>query len=118
MKQLIPSLREKKRYMAFEIISEGRLSKMLVNDAINESALKFLGGLNYGKAGVKIINNDGRYGVVRVNNKFLDNVRVGMMMIKNIEDKRVIFKINKVSGVLNKLRLNKKLKLNKIKEAM
>jgi len=58
MKSLLPSLREKKRYMAFEITSKNEIKENEIKDAIKKSALETLGTINYGKAGIKIIKTE------------------------------------------------------------
>ena len=89
--------------MAFEITSKNEFAVKEIKDAIRKSALETLGTINYGKAGVKMIKI-GKNGIVKVNNKFVNHMKVAMMLIKDIDNKRVTFKINKVSGVLNKIK--------------
>jgi|SRR3989338_10913039 len=103
MKSLLPSLREKKRYMAFEIISKNEIKENEIKDAIKKSALETLGTINYGKAGIKIIKT-GKKGIVKVSNKFVNHMKVAMMLIKNINNEKVTFRVNKVSGILNKIK--------------
>ena len=90
--------------MAFEVISEEKLSQNEVKNAVKDNALKFFGTLNYGKAGVMMIKNTEKNGIVKVNNKFVNHLKGSMILINNINNKKVIFKINKVSGILNKLK--------------
>ena len=75
-------------------------------DGIRNSCKKFMGELSYGKAGVRVLGEltDGKKGVVRVNNKYVDQVKGSLSLIKSIRKERVIFKNVKVSGVLNKVK--------------
>ena len=104
--KLLPSLKEKKRYIAFKVTSERNIPKNSVIKAIQASCRVFLGELNYGKAGVSVVENltDNKKGVVRVNNKFIDHVKTSMILIKKIDGERVTFRNVKSSGVLNKLK--------------
>jgi|SRR3989344_2784452 len=104
--KLLPSLREKKRYIAFNIISEKNLSKNSVVKAVQISCRSFLGELNYGKAGINVVDNltNSKKGIVRVNNKYIDHVKASLILIKKVDGEKVIFKNVKSSGVLNKLK--------------
>jgi ribonuclease P/MRP protein subunit POP5 len=104
MKIILPSLKEKKRYLAFEIFSDNSFSKSEVFKAIKENALIFMGQLNYGKAGLMIINTNGKKGILRVHNKFVNHLKTSLMLIKDINNKKLSIKTNKVSGILNKLK--------------
>ena len=103
MKVLLPSLKEKKRYLAFEIISENKFSGKEIKNAVEKNALNFMGTLDYGKAGVMMLKNYTNKGILRVNNKFVDKLKVSLMMIKEISNKKVTFKTIRTSGMINKL---------------
>ena len=102
MKPILPSLKEKKRYLAFEIISDSKFSKSEIEDAVKKQSLEFLGTLGYGKAGVIMLNIAGNEGIIKVNNRFTNHIKASLMLIKDINNKRVIFKTKGVSGVLKK----------------
>ena len=104
MKRLISSLREKKRYVAFEVDSDYGLDKENVIRAVDASCRNFLGEYGYGKAGVMVVKDtvNGKKGVVRVNSKYVDLVKVSLMMIKEIDNNRVVFRNVKTSGMLGK----------------
>ena len=105
MKRLISSLREKKRYVAFEVDSDYGLDKENIIRAVDASCRNFLGEYGYGKAGVMVVNDtvNGKKGVVRVNSKYVDLVKVSLMMIKEIDNNRVVFRNVKTSGMLGKV---------------
>lgn len=104
--KLLPSLEEKKRYIAFSVISEKGLNRKEVANTIEKSCKEFLGELNYGKAGVMIVEDqlNSNNGVIRVNSKYIDHVKSSLILAKEVNGNRVIFKNNKVSGVLNKVK--------------
>ncbi len=108
MKRLIPSLREKKRYIAFEIDSEHGLDRSNVINAVDISCRNFLGEYGYGKAGVMIVNDafNDKKGVVRVNSKYVDLVKVSLMTIKEINNNKVALRNVRTSGMLGKVNQN------------
>ncbi len=109
MKTILPSLKEKKRYIAFEIVSEHKFKKNEIIKAVNDEAIKFLGTLNYGKAGIMMLSVDNNEGIVKVNNKFTNHLKTSLILINAIDNKRVIFKTKAMSGILKKAK-NKYLK--------
>lgn len=111
-KSIIPSLREKRRYLAYSIISNGKISQESARKAIEKSALSFLGQLEYARAGVMIMPA-GNAGIIRASNKYLNKVRASMMFIDNIEDNPVLIETVTVSGILRKAK--EALKENMIK---
>ncbi len=106
MKKLVSSLREKKRYIAFEVDSESGFSKEEIVNAVDASCRDFLGEYGYGKGGVMIVNDsvNGKKGVVRVNSKYVDLVKVSLMMMKSINNNKVVFKNVKTSGALKNVK--------------
>ena len=104
MKTLLPSLKEKKRYIAFNVISDKSLDKDDINRSIYNSCRSFIGDLNYAKAGVNIMNEflSNNKGIIRVNNKYADYVKSSLMMVKEINNQKVVIKSIGVSGVLDK----------------
>jgi ribonuclease P/MRP protein subunit POP5 len=100
---LRPSMREKKRYLAFEIMSEKPLGydadRKLIHK-INE----LLGIFTAPKAGILRVkyNQKSQRGLIRVERKFVDFVRAGFVMIKTLDSVKVAVRTLRVSGMLNK----------------
>ena len=107
IKPLLPSLREKKRYLAYEVISKSRFYDAIhVNKAILDAANKFLGNLGMSYAGIIPINDKWnekmQRGIMRVNNKHVDNLKASLIFVKNINGKESIVKSVGASGILRK----------------
>ena len=107
IKPLLPSLREKKRYLAYEVISESRFyDAFAVNKAILEAAKDFLGISVMSRAGILPINDKWnaalQRGIMRVNNKHVDDLKASLIFVKNIEGKDAIVRSVGASGILRK----------------
>ena len=107
LKPLLPSLREKKRYLAFEVLSKGKITDFdAVSEAILQNSTEFLGHLGMSKAGVMMLkdkyNKDSQRGLIRVNHKNIDNLKAALTMIDKIDDQETIVKSIGVSGILKK----------------
>ena len=102
--KILPTLKEKKRYMSFEVISESKLTQNSIISALNSTFKDFLGQYCLGKAGINILNVENNKGVLRLNRKYTDKIKTSLLFIKSINSKKVIVKSNKVSGILKKVK--------------
>jgi len=102
---LKPSMREKKRYIAYEIMSDKPLNRNA--DKVLVGKIKaLLGVFSSGKAGVMSVkyNSDKQTGILRINRRFVDHIRSCFVMIKNLNDEEVLVRTIRVSGMLKKVK--------------
>ena len=103
IKTILPSLKEKKRYISFEVVSDNNFSFNEIKKEINKHILKILGEKGYSKAGIMFIDtNTKNQGIIKTNNKELINTRAALTLINEINNKKLIIKCRKVSGILKK----------------
>ncbi len=107
IKPILPSLREKKRYVVFEMISDSKIDNpTLVGETIEDSFLDFLGTDGAARAGFMFLPDkfdaNKQKGIVKVSNKFVDKLRTSLALIRSIKNQKVIFKTAGVSGILRK----------------
>ncbi len=106
-KTILPSLREKKRYLAFEIISKSKIKGFsAVSSAIWSNSLSFMGELGAAKAGIWLLpdkyNEKTQRGIIKVSNKHVNELKAALALIKEIDNNEVIVRSIIVSGMLNK----------------
>ena len=101
-KVLPPSLRDRTRYLAFDVISE---QKILLDDLINtiwHSVLNFLGEIGTSRANIKIIkdtyDNEKQSGILRCSHEDVENVRASLALVQRIGDNRIIIRVLGISG--------------------
>jgi len=107
IKALKPSLREKKRYIIFEILSKNQIKAFNnVAKAIKFSYKSLFGDIGMGEAGLLIIANKydskKQKGMIQVNHKTLDKLRSALANIEQIEEQQVIVHSLGASGILKK----------------
>lgn len=107
LKPILPSLREKKRYLVFELISKEKINSFaLVSNAIWHYALQFLGQLEVAKAGLMVFGNkwdsEMQRGIMKVGHRHVDAAKAALMLADKIGNSDVIFRVIGVSGILNK----------------
>lgn len=109
LKILMPTLRERDRYISFQIISDEHITYSDLEAAIWNQLLDFYGEYGVSKTSMWLIKNlyneKEQIGVIRCNNKSVSQVIAGLGLISRLGDIRVIFKILKVSGTIKGLRL-------------
>ncbi|MDO8741209.1 MAG: Rpp14/Pop5 family protein [Candidatus Woesearchaeota archaeon] len=107
LKAMMPSMRERKRYVAFQIISKEPIRPFKpVSDAIWQGCLRFLGELGAAKAGIWILadkfNEENQKGLIRVNHKYVDDLKGALALIKSINGAEVIVRSTGTSGIMKK----------------
>lgn len=106
MKRLLPSLREKKRYLTFKIISESKFKVITALKEIKSEIISYFGQKGMADANIQILketyDENKQAGVIKVGNKYVNQLKSALMFITNIEEKPVIIKSVITSGILNK----------------
>lgn len=108
LKTLMPTLREKDRYVKFKIISENPIYYSDLEEAIWNTFLEFFGEANTSKLSLWLIKNlfdqKDQTSVVKCNSKSVEEVVAGLGLISRLGDSRIIIKILKVSGTIRGLK--------------
>ena len=102
IKPLSPTLRERKRYLAFEVISEKSLDQKSISKAIMQNTQEFIGTLGASKAGLKFMKFNDQRGLIKVTHRNLDKLRASLSIISQIEGQDVIVQTLGASGTLKK----------------
>jgi len=107
LKPLLPTLKEKKRYLAFEIISKSKVKAFSeVSRAIWSSTLSFAGTKGAARMGMWVFpekyNPEKQRGLIRVSHRSLDELKASLALIKNIEEQPVIVRSIGASGIMEK----------------
>ena len=102
--KLSPSLKQKKRYIVFEIISGDQFSISEVKKEVDAALLLFLGQLGMSKASPMLVKekfNNNKI-ILKVNHKWVDEAISAMLLVKTIKNKSVVMKSVITSGTLKK----------------
>jgi len=104
-KILPPTLREKHRYIVFEIISEEPIEYKDFSKSVWLACLSFLGELKTSESEVKIIRNlfnpRTQQGVIRCRNDATEHVRAALSLITKIGEKNAIIKVLGITGTIS-----------------
>ncbi|MFA6461139.1 MAG: Rpp14/Pop5 family protein [Candidatus Woesearchaeota archaeon] len=105
--KLLPSLKEKKRYILFQIVADKKFSSGEVKSVVEDLLLSFLGQLGVARAAPLFIeekfNLENQMFVLKVDHKYVDEVKAALALGKSIKNTPIIIKSVTVSGILKKV---------------
>lgn len=111
---LSSSLREKRHYLAIELLAEAALSPEQAKNALQSAVKDFLGAHEAASAGMQIIElraqKEKKYGlfamrgILSVNRKKVLKARAALVLLKEIGGGKALCTVRGVSGTLRKLR--------------
>ncbi len=103
-KRLLSSLREKKRYVAFEAICDGFINPTKIKDYIINNFKNLFGEIGLSKAGINFVEVYNNKGILRINNKYVDEIKASFCIIRKINKEDILVRSLRVSGTLKKVR--------------
>ena len=100
--KLLPSLKQKKRYLVFEVVSKESFSISEIEKSVYEALHSFLGQLGVAKSSPLLIKEKYKNNkfILKINNKYVDEVKSALILIKKIKNVSVIVKSIITSGTL------------------
>ncbi len=107
LKPVLSSLKEKKRYLIFEIISKSKIKQALkLPEEFLKSVKSFVGDLGAGAMGYRFLSENyvlsSQRGMIRVNHNYVNELKASLALIKELEHQPVIVRSVGVSGVIKK----------------
>jgi len=100
MKGLPPSLRKRKRYIAFHLIAENRVGKVELSRALLDELLALFG--EWGADEVWLEHFDGEVGIVGCYHASLEKVKVAITLMSRVGEVKVNPVILGVSGTIKR----------------
>ena len=107
LKSLLPTLRERKRYVVFEIVSKGRIKSFAgVSKAVWHGMLALNGQRGAAQAGMLLLpnkyNEKAQRGIARVSHTAVDAFKASLATIQDIDGVPAVARSVAVSGSLKK----------------
>ena len=96
----------RKRYICFEIISDGKFNENLIESTMKEAIKELFGIVGLSDAHPKLLKEFTRQNkyVLQIDHKYVEKAKFSIATIKEINKKPVIFKTTKVFGTLKKIK--------------
>jgi ribonuclease P/MRP protein subunit POP5 len=103
-KLLPPSMRPAKRYIVYEVVSDGAIIYTELINAVWTSAMEFLGELGTGEAGIWFVHNSfdakSQRGIIKCRHDSVEKVRAALALISVVSETKCIIKILGVTGTI------------------
>lgn len=102
--KIIPSLRQKKRYILFSIVSDKTFSVSEIRSAVEDSIQSYFGILGKSKASPIFLSErcqDNQF-VLKINHQYVDEAKAAVILIKKIKNEPIIIRSIITSGSLKK----------------
>lgn len=103
---MIPTMREKRRYIHLRFECSRRLSESEARDELYNAILSFIGELGFSKAHPKLVEFRDNSGVLLCSNQEVQKVKAALALVSKVRGEDGCVRVLKVSGMLNKLRQN------------
>lgn len=106
IKSLLPSLKERKRYLAIKIDPINETIKRNPTEEIIRKIKNILGVFHSAEAGIMYLDYDQKNNIsyIRCSASMLDKVRASLIFIDEIGTSKVILKSIKSSGMVDKIK--------------
>ncbi|MDK2790916.1 MAG: ribonuclease protein subunit [Methanothermococcus sp.] len=104
LKTLPPTLREKKRYIGFEIIYQNELSSNEVVGIVRNAIINYYGAWGCSKANPWLIDYTHPKGILRVSRDEVDYVKASLILLSEYRHLPINIRILGVSGSIKKVR--------------
>jgi ribonuclease P/MRP protein subunit POP5 len=106
MRPLLPSLKEKKRYIVFEVLSDTPVTASETYNVIEQSLNNYVGTKGMAEAGLQFMkkkwNTKKQRGIARVNHTSADTLKASFVFIKKMKNKNITIHSIGTSGILDK----------------
>ena len=96
--KLLPSLKQKKRYIVFESNIPEKELKPAIKDALKD----FLGIYGLSKASPEFVKSKNSRFILKVNHKYVPHAKSALLLITKVKNKSVILKSIITSGTIKK----------------
>lgn len=96
----IPTLREKKRYLAFRIISENTINRGELTGELLDSISLLFGDKGESEINPSLMAYNGRYGILRCQKDRTSDTRAALACINRIRGGRVSIMVLGISGTV------------------
>ena len=102
LKNILPSLKEKKRYISFHVTGTQEQDVKNVQEAIDAGVLNFLGEYGTAQAGTQVLMESSTQGIVKVHPAYTAQTITALALIHHIHTDPVRISTIRTSGILAK----------------
>jgi len=102
LKRLLPSLRAKKCYLAFELVSEGQVSRSDLVKEVMSSASSLLGDVTASECDIRVLGFEDCKGIIQCSHTKVKETRASLATLTRVGGKRATLHVLGISGTIKK----------------
>jgi RNase P/RNase MRP subunit POP5 len=100
MEPLLPSLRQRKRYVAIELLSDSPIQRNSLISAVSQAGCSLLGDIGYAKCGISVLGFENNVGIVQCKHTSVSETIAVLAFITAVDNQKVIIRAAGVSGTV------------------
>ena len=98
--RILPGLRDKKRYLAFEVTSGQKIKRREFTNELHDSARSLFGDTGLSEMNPHLISYDGKYGIIRCTRDRTEETRAAIACINNSGGIPISTRVLGISGTI------------------
>jgi ribonuclease P/MRP protein subunit POP5 len=100
MEPLLPSLRQRKRYIAFEIIGAPPVQRNAFINAVSSFGCALFGDVGFAKFGITVLGVEDNAGIIKCRHTAVSETIAVLAFITNVDGQKVVVRSAGVSGTV------------------
>jgi ribonuclease P/MRP protein subunit POP5 len=96
----LPVLRDKKRYLAFEVTSEQKITRQELAEEISNSVRSLYGDVGCSEINFGLMSYDGTYGIIRCSKAETWKTRAALACVNKVRGFRISILVLGISGTI------------------
>jgi ribonuclease P/MRP protein subunit POP5 len=100
MKKLLPSLRERKRYLVFEVLAKNEISRDELAKEITSASHSLYGDIGVSTISPKLLDFNGKSGILRCAQDRVNEARAILATVNNINGAPLTLRVVGISGTI------------------
>ena len=100
MRSWLPVLRDRRRYIAFELEAEYGIERKDLLGEVYSSQMSLLGDIGASEDQLVLVAFDGRFGLIRCSHKRVEECRAVLATVSSVGSTRVAIRVRGVSGTI------------------
>jgi ribonuclease P/MRP protein subunit POP5 len=100
LRSWLPILRDRRRYIAFELEAEDRVGRAELVGEIRAAQATLFGDYGAAKNRLRVVSFDGRFGLIRCSHTRMEECRALLATVQSIGGTRVAVRVRGISGTI------------------
>jgi len=100
MEPLMPSLRQRKRYIAIEVFSDSPIQRNALISAVSQAGCALLGDVGYAKCGISVLGFENTVGIIQCRHTCVSETIAVLAFVTAADGQKILIRAAGVSGTV------------------